>query len=82
MMHLDLNLTTETEQQLRYLVKQNFQGSFEAFIAASVMQAAALFSSPQPTTSPKLSARLLAPEIAIDDDLFERSQELSRDSIL
>jgi hypothetical protein len=32
MLHVDLNLTPDTETQLLRLINQQFQGSFEAFI--------------------------------------------------
>ena len=72
MLHIDLNLTPAIEQQFLSLVQQQFQGSFEAFIQDSLNK----LNRPK---MQKLSDVLLAPEIDIDDDLFARNPELSRE---
>lgn len=74
MLHIDLNLTPQIEQQLLDLVRQKFQGNFEAFIKASLEKQQTVTE-----TKTKLSDYLLAPEIDIDDSLFERSKDTGRD---
>ena len=73
MLHLDLNLNPQIEQQFLFTVRKKFQGSFEAFIQASLEK-----QQPEKLNG-KLSDFLLAPELDMADSWFERSRDTGRD---